>query len=185
MADSTPAVRIEPWAEGDFPLLQAANAPELMQHLGGPESDEKLAERHRRYVALTADRTGGGRMYRVVLTDGGEAVGSIGFWESTWQGEKVYETGWSVLPGFQGRGVATAATRAVVAEARAAARHRYLHAFPSVGNAPSNSVCRRAGFSLLGECEFEYPPGRPMRGNNWRIDLLVLPSDHPNPSGPS
>ncbi|MFD7443789.1 GNAT family N-acetyltransferase [Streptomyces sp. NPDC059909] len=170
-ADTTAVVRIEPWSEGDFALLQAANAPELMEHLGGPETDEKLAERHKRYVALSADRTGAGCMYRVELNDGGEAVGSIGFWETTWQGEQAYETGWSILPGFQGRGIATAATLAVVAEARAAGKHRWLLAFPSVNNAPSNGVCRKAGFSLLGECDFEYPPGRPMRGNHWRLDL--------------
>ncbi|MGW2562859.1 GNAT family N-acetyltransferase [Streptomyces sp. NPDC001514] len=173
-ADATAVVRIEPWSEGDFALLQAANAPELMEHLGGPETDEKLAERHKRYVTLSADRTGAGRMYRVVLADGGEAVGTIGFWETTWQGQQAYETGWSILPGFQGRGIATAATLAVVAEARAAGKHRYLLAFPSIDNAPSNGVCRKAGFSLLGECEFEYPPGRPMRGNQWRLDLQSL-----------
>ncbi|WP_351234562.1 GNAT family N-acetyltransferase [Streptomyces sp. NPDC002133] len=169
--DATAVVRIEPWSEGDFDLLRAANTPELMRHLGGPEPDEKLAERHRRYVASSANRPGAGRMYRVVLTDGGEAVGTIGFWESAWQGEPAYETGWSVLPGFQGRGIATAATLAVVAEARAAGKHRYLLAFPSVDNAPSNGVCRKAGFSLVGECEVEYPPGRPMRSNHWRLDL--------------
>ncbi|GGT31047.1 hypothetical protein GCM10014713_25560 [Streptomyces purpureus] len=62
-------VWIEPWSdsERDFALLQAVNAPELTGHLGGPESDEQLVGRHRRYVKLSADRTGAGRMYRVVL----------------------------------------------------------------------------------------------------------------------
>ncbi|MEU2428580.1 GNAT family N-acetyltransferase [Streptomyces sp. NPDC007861] len=173
MDDETSAVRIEPWSDEDFALLQAANAPELMAHLGGPETDEKLAERHKRYVAISSGLPGAGRMYRVELADGGRPVGSVGFWESTWQGEQVYETGWTVLPGFQGRGIATAATRAIVEEARAAGRHRYLHAFPSVDNAASNGVCRKAGFSLVGECDFEYPPGNPIRGNNWRLDLLA------------
>ncbi|MEV1053641.1 GNAT family N-acetyltransferase [Streptomyces sp. NPDC049887] len=171
MDDTTSVVRIEPWSEGDFELLRALNAPELTEHLGGPEPEGRLAERHRRYVALSAGRSGAGRMYRVVLTAGGEPVGSIGFWERTWRGGEVYETGWSVLPGFQGRGIATAATPAVAAEARAAHRHRRLHAFPSVDNAPSNAVCRKAGFSLIGECDFEYPPGTPLRCNDWCLDL--------------
>ncbi|WP_328725933.1 GNAT family N-acetyltransferase [Streptomyces sp. NBC_00259] len=172
MDDTTRVVRIEPWTDDDFELLRAINAPESMVHLGGPESDAKLAERHKRYVALSADGTGAGRMYRVVLTDGSdEAAGSIGFWEKTWRGVQVYETGWSILPGFQGRGVATAATLAVIEEARAAHRHRHLHAFPSVDNVPSNAVCRKAGFTLLGECDFEYPPGTPLRSNDWRFDL--------------
>ncbi|MEU2259342.1 GNAT family N-acetyltransferase [Streptomyces sp. NPDC019645] len=171
MDDATPVVRIEPWSDDDFELLRALNAPELTAHLGGPEPEAKLTERHRRYVALSADRSGAGRMYRVVLTDGGEPVGSIGFWERSWRGGRVWETGWSVLPGFQGRGIATAATLAVVEEARAASEHRHLHAFPSVDNLPSNAVCRKAGFSLLGECDFEYPPGTPLRSNDWRLDL--------------
>ncbi|MGW7365076.1 GNAT family N-acetyltransferase [Streptomyces sp. NPDC054841] len=171
MRNRASVVRIEPWSEGDFALLQAANAPELMEHLGGPEPDEKLAERHRRYVTLSAERTGAGCMYRVVLADAGVAVGTIGFWEKTWRGEQVYETGWTILPGFQGRGLASAATSAVAEAARAAHKHRYLHAFPSVDNAPSNAVCRKAGFSLLGECDFEYPPGTPLRSNDWCLDL--------------
>ncbi|WP_446042255.1 GNAT family N-acetyltransferase [Streptomyces sp. SID1121] len=170
-----PPVRIEPWSEDDLGLLRAANAPELMHHLGGPETEEALVKRHARYVALSADRTDKGRMFRVVLSSSGEAVGTIGFWEQTWQGEQVYEAGWAVLPAFQGRGLAVAATRAVVEAARAAKRHRYLHAFPSVGNPPSNGVCRKAGFLLQGECDFEYPVGHPMRCNNWRLDLEAAP----------
>ncbi|MFF0561017.1 GNAT family N-acetyltransferase [Streptomyces sp. NPDC004266] len=165
------AVRLEAWSEGDAGLLRALNAPELTDHLGGPETEEQLVRRHRRYVRLSADGTGAGRMFRIVLLPEEVAVGSIGFWARTWDGEPVYETGWAVLPGFQGRGVATAATRAVVAEARAAGLHRHLHAFPSGDNVASNAVCRKAGFELLGERDFEYPPGRPMRCNDWRFDL--------------
>ncbi|MEU9009661.1 GNAT family N-acetyltransferase [Streptomyces sp. NPDC048479] len=165
-------VRIEPWSEGDFDLLRAANAPELMGHLGGPETEEQLIKRHQRYVDLSADRTGKGRMFRIVLARSEEVVGTVGFWEQTWDGGQVYETGWSVLPGFQGRGIATAGTLAVVAMARAEHKHRHLHAFPSVANGPSNAVCRKAGFELVGECDFEYPPGQILRSNDWRISLM-------------
>jgi len=171
MEIKAPVVRIEPWSEDDFDLLRAANAPELMDHLGGPETEEQLITRHQRYADLSADDTGRGRMFRVVLLSTGEAVGTVGFWEQTWNGEKVYETGWSVLPSFQGRGIATAATRAVVDAARAARKHRHLHAFPSVANGPSNAVCAKAGFELVGECDFEYPPGQVLRSNDWRLDL--------------
>ncbi|MCX4818566.1 GNAT family N-acetyltransferase [Streptomyces sp. NBC_01142] len=165
------AVRIEPWSADDFDLLRASNAPELMDHLGGPETEEQLIKRHQRYVDLSADRTGRGRMFRIVLLADGEAAGTVGFWAKTWNGEEVYETGWSVLPRFQGRGVATAGTRAVIEQARAERRHRYLHAFPDPENGPSNAVCRKAGFELRGECDFEYPPGNLVRSNDWRLDL--------------
>jgi RimJ/RimL family protein N-acetyltransferase len=171
MDTSTPAIRIEAWSEDDFDLLRASNDPELMAHLGGPETEEQLITRHQRYVDLSADRTGRGRMFRIVCGPDGQAAGTVGFWEHTWHGRQVYETGWSVLPGFQGRGIATAGTLAVVEAARAARKHRFLHAFPSVDNGPSNAVCRKAGFTLVGECDFEYPPGRPLRSHDWCIDL--------------
>ncbi|RDG35582.1 GNAT family N-acetyltransferase [Streptomyces corynorhini] len=171
MESTTTHVRLEPWSESDLALLRAVNAPELMSHLGGPETEEQLLKRHKRYVALSADRKGKGRMFRIVLPPGGEAVGTIGFWEQTWQGQRVYETGWTVLAAYQGRGIAATAAAAVVDRARAEGRHRYLHAFPSVDNPPSNRLCRRAGFSLRDECDLEYPPGRPMRCNDWRLDL--------------
>lgn len=31
-----------------------------------------------------------------------EAVGWVGYWESEWRGETVWECGWSVLPEAQG-----------------------------------------------------------------------------------
>ncbi|MEU6002533.1 GNAT family N-acetyltransferase [Streptomyces sp. NPDC047197] len=155
------------WAEGDFELLVACNSAEMTAHLGGPETDEQLVSRHRRYLALEER----GQMFRIVLD--GAAVGVIGYWETNWQGEPAWETGWGVLPGFQGRGVAAAAARLVVEEARAAGRHRQLHAFPSADHAASNGVCRKAGFTLGGEHDFEYPKGRWMRCNDWSVDLSV------------
>jgi len=159
-------VRLVPWGEDDFWLLRRANSPEMTEHLGGPESEEKLADRHRRYVELRV-----GRMYRVVLAEGEETAGSIGFWEREWRGGTVWETGWAVLPEFQGRGLAARAARAVVEEARAAGRHRWLHAFPKVTHSASGKVCERAGFTLLGPVDFEYPKGHWITCHDWRIEL--------------
>jgi RimJ/RimL family protein N-acetyltransferase len=163
-------VRLEPWGEGDLWLLRRLNSPEMTAYLGGPESEEKVAARHRRYLAVDA-----GRMYRVVSARGGETVGSVGFWEREWREGVVWETGWGVLPEFQGRGLAVAAARAVVSAPPEAGEHRYLHAFPKADNAPSNSVCRRAGFTLLGPVDLEYPKGHPIKSNDWRVDLRATP----------
>ncbi|BBA95773.1 hypothetical protein RVR_773 [Actinacidiphila reveromycinica] len=178
------AVRLREWAEGDLWVLERMNTPEMTTHLGGPETEEQVRARHARYLPPDAD---GGRMYVVVadlaphagahtgadLDPGadGRVVGSIGFWGRVWQEEPVFETGWGVLPEFQGRGVAVAAARAVVERAAAVGTRRHLHAYPSIDHRASNAVCRRAGFTLLGEVAFEYPKGRPMRCNDWRIDL--------------
>ncbi|MFE3610371.1 GNAT family N-acetyltransferase [Streptomyces goshikiensis] len=162
-------VRLEPWAEDDFWLLPRKNEPAMTEHLGGPETDAKLHERHRRYLAMSAREPAAGRMFRVVAE--GEIVGSIGFWERVWQGEEVYETGWGILPEFQGRGLAARAARALVAHASTHGTRRHLHAFPSVDHAASNGVCRAAGFVLLGEARFEYPPGHWHTSNDWRAVL--------------
>ncbi|MFC6015191.1 GNAT family N-acetyltransferase [Plantactinospora solaniradicis] len=164
-------VRIEPWSEDDLDLLRRINTPEMKLHLGGPETDEQVLARHERYVRF-AD-SGQGCMFRVLALPEAVPVGSIGYWIRLWHDEKVFEMGWSILPTYQGRGLATAALAAVVDVARARRTHRYAHAFPSVDNPASNAVCRKAGFQLLGETEFEFPPGRPMRSNDWRLDLTA------------
>ena len=52
--------------------------------------------------------------------------------------------------------------------------HRFVHAFPSVENLASNAICRKAGFTLLEEADFEYPKGRWMRCYDWAFDLHDL-----------
>jgi len=159
-------VRIEPWGAGDRSLLeQTLSDPAMTQHVGGPESSEKIAERQARYEQPSSGQ------FKIVLEPTGEGVGWVGFWERTWQGEEVYEIGWSVLTAFQGRGIAARATAQALEAARSDGKHRFVHAFPSVDNAPSNAICRKAGFTLLGEHDFEYPPGHPLRSNDWRFDL--------------
>jgi len=163
------SVRLEPWSEDDLPLLRRLlGDPAMTEHLGGPESEAKLVERQARYV--TAREPGREQMFKIV-DESGEATGSVGYWEKEWRESTVYETGWSVLPEHQGRGHASAATRLVIDEARAQRRRRYLHAFPSVDNAPSNAICRKLGFELLEACEFEFPKGHFMTCNDWRLDL--------------
>ncbi|MFF0585809.1 GNAT family N-acetyltransferase [Streptomyces sp. NPDC003781] len=112
-------VCLVPRAEGDLWLLRRTNGPEATAHLGGPESEDQLLTRHRRYV----------------------------------------------------RGLALRAARAVSEAARAAGSHRYLHAFPGVDHVASDAVCRGAGFTPLGQVDFEYPKGHWIRSNDWRVGL--------------
>lgn len=162
------AVRLVPWGEGDLALLeQLVGDPAMMEHLGGPESPEKIAERQVRYELADS------RMFKIVDEATGQGVGSVGYWERAWRGEQVYEVGWSVIPSAQGRGIARTATAQAIAAAAAERRHRFVHAFPAVDNAPSNAICRSLGFTLLGEGDFEYPPGNAMRCNDWRLELAA------------
>jgi RimJ/RimL family protein N-acetyltransferase len=164
------AVRIEPWDKGDLPLLKLLlGDPAMTRHLGGPESDEKLARRQTLFEHLA--ESGEGRMFKIIHEATGEAVGSVGYWDSTWHDQPIYEIGWSVLPAFQGQGIASAATAQAIVMTRADGKHRFLHAFPSIDNPPSNAVCRKTGFMLIEECDFEYPKGHAIRCNDWRLDL--------------
>lgn len=91
----------------------------MMEHLGAPEDDERLVARHRRYV----DAAAGSSSFVFVIRAGGhrEVAGQVVFWETTWRDEPIYEMGWSVLPEYQGRGIASAAVALAVAAAAAAA----------------------------------------------------------------
>ena len=163
-------VALRTWSASDHALLKRLMGdPQMTDHLGGPETPEKIRERHERYTAI--GNSGTGEMFVIAVGPGGDGAGSVGYWEKDWQGETVWETGWSVLPEFQGHGIATRATALVVARAMAAGKHRSIHAFPSVDNGPSNAVCRKVGFKLLGEFEFEYPKGNQLRCNDWFLDL--------------
>src|SRR5947208_12242114 len=94
------------------------------------------------------------------------------YWPRTWRDVPVFEIGWSVLPAFQGRGIARAAAAQAIAKARAERGYRFLNAFPSVGHEASNAICRRLGFTLVEECDFEYPTGSVMRSNDRQLDLF-------------
>jgi Acetyltransferase (GNAT) family len=169
--------RLVAWSEGDLALLRRTNAPEMTEH--------KLLDRHRRYLTITT-----GAVFRIEVD--GAVAGSIAFWEREWDGSHGVRDRLGRAPGFQGRGVAAAAARAVVivartnatapvpvappgrgelgTPARAGSRHSRLHAFP-VDHPASNAVCRNAGFTLVGECDVEYPKGHPMRCHDRRLDL--------------
>jgi len=164
-------VVLQPWSDDDLPLLERLlGDPGMMAHLGGPESPEQILQRHQRYLRLP--ETGTDHMFKIVWGPKSEAVGSIGYWEKAWQGKLLYEMGWSVLPAYQGRGIATKAAEAVITRARLEHKHQFIDAFPSVSNAPSNAICRKLGFSLIEECQVEYPPGNFMTVNDWRFDLF-------------
>jgi len=60
-----------------------------------------------------------------------------------------------IFPEYQGRGLASAALAMLVGRLRRDHARRFLHAFPSISNGPSNALCKKLGFVNLGECEFE------------------------------
>lgn len=141
----------------------------MMRHLGGPEAADKIAERQSRYARQGSDQ------FKVVDAISGEGVGWVGAWDRERLGDRVYEVGWSVIPSFQGRGIARAATEQLLGLVAPRRKHRYAHAYPSVANAASNAVCRAVGFEYLGQHEVEFPKGSFFACNDWRFDLSTVP----------
>lgn len=158
-------VWIEPWTADDRELLDALlGDPVMTEHLGGPESPQKLDARQARYEADP-------RQHRIRLEGVAGGVGFVGYWDKDWRGAGVWEVGWGVRPEYQGRGLATKAMRLLLDVMRIDGSRGLVHAFPSVDNEASNALCRKLGFQLLDAVDFEYPPGHPLRCNDWRLEL--------------
>jgi RimJ/RimL family protein N-acetyltransferase len=161
-------VELAPYTDAHLELSLALETdPVVMKELGGPNTRERVERAHARRV--------GDPWYLTIVADpGGPAVGTIGIWETEHDGETLFETGWMVLPGHQGRGLASAALRALIARVSADGGFDAMHAFPPVTNAPSNALCRKFGFELRGTHEFVYAD-RPLRCNHW-VRVVSVPA---------
>jgi len=161
-------MRLEMMTPADVEIrVRAETDPAMMTELGGPRPRADIERAHAKSMQLAAE----GKAWPLkVIVDGADA-GSVLVWESSHEGETINEIGWLTLPEFQGRGIATAAVREVLARARAERKFGRIHAFPSVTNIASNKVCERNGFANVGECEIEFG-GKVFRSNHWRIELF-------------
>lgn len=145
--------------------------PVMMAELGGPLPREGIEEKVARDVRSAAADEAWIKM--IVPGDAApEAVaGTVVLWshddEDT--GEPVSETGWMVLPEFQGRGIAKQAVRMLLELARDDGRWGLVHAYPATTNGPSNGICRSLGFRLAGERDVTFA-GRVLRSNHWVIN---------------
>ena len=167
-------VELHPWSAGDLDLLRRANTHELMDQLGGVESDEQVIARHERYLRLW--REGTGFQFRIAIPGHPEGVGIVGYWHRDEGGERVLEAGWSVEEEYRGRGIAPAAVAAMLDIARAAGESLPVHGYPRVDNPASNAVCRKAGFTLVREVDFEVTPGNTLHTNDWVVELASVPA---------
>jgi RimJ/RimL family protein N-acetyltransferase len=143
-----------------------------MIHLNGPESMEKIQKRHKLFLEMSTDQHAG-CMFTILADSENSPAGTVGYWESEWKGQKGWEMGWFILPEFQGRGIASAATRLVIDLLTKLQGHKLIFAFPSVDNQPSNAICRKLGFRLKEDANYEYPPGggRMLHVNIWTLPL--------------
>jgi RimJ/RimL family protein N-acetyltransferase len=162
-------MELVPYTDEHLALTTALESdPEMMRELGGPADPDDILRAHRRRVESVAS---GEWWFVIVPEPPGPPAGTIGIWESTLLKEQpMHEIGWMVLPEFQGRGIASEALRTILQRARADPHYKRIHAFPGVTNAPSNALCRRAGFTRVEECEVRFRD-RPLRVNHWELHL--------------
>ncbi|MBI3547808.1 MAG: GNAT family N-acetyltransferase [Elusimicrobia bacterium] len=163
-------MELRDYSDADAWLARAMESdPEVMKHLGGPTPPDKIENAHARRLRCTQEGSIWNFAIHPAPTTG--AVGTIGIWESEWRGEKISEMGWMLLPAFHGRGYATEAGRLILERAREQKRWRVVHAFPAASNGPSNAICRKLGFTFIGEAEIGYN-GPPQRSCDWKIELF-------------
>jgi RimJ/RimL family protein N-acetyltransferase len=155
-------MELQAYTDADLALTEALETdPDVMRELGGPIERDKLPEIHR-------GRLGDPWWFKIVEEPGGPAVGTIDVWETRHGDASLHETGWMVLPAHQGRGVASAALALLIERVKGEPGIPSLHAFPPLGNAPSNALCRKFGFTLRAETDFVYS-GRTLRCNHWSL----------------
>jgi RimJ/RimL family protein N-acetyltransferase len=161
-------VELLPYADEHLALTEALECdPEMMRELGGPVDPADIPEVHRKRVETVAR----GESWFVIVPEPSSApAGEIGIWDSRFRDTPVHEIGWMVLPEFQGRGIASEALDLILERARAEPRFTRIHAFPGVTNAPSNALCRRAGFTHTEECDVRFRD-RPLRVNHWELPV--------------
>ena len=160
-------LELKPWTEDAYELLKLANSPGMTEHLGGPESPEKLLDRQQRYLRYSAEGTYAW-VFQLVID--GVPVGSVNYWED----EDFYEMGWAISPQFHGLGYATAGVLAALQHAKANGTRPRVRAVPRVTNLGSNGVARKAGFALVDTRPMEYPAGVFELSNVWEFNLSRL-----------
>jgi len=163
-------VRLREVEPGDLDVyIRMRCDPVMTAELGGPLPREGMEAKVAKDVADTAS---GLVHVLMILPDDAEVgtvAGTVALWSHPEGPETISEVGWMVLPEFQGRGLATAAVRVLLERAREEDRWGLVHAFPGVTNGPSNGICRRIGFTFVGEQDVVFAD-RTLRANHWQID---------------
>ena len=170
------SVRLLPYEDRDLDLTIALETdPVVMKELGGPATETELAAVHARRLQ---SRARGGVWFVIAIPGPGSGsapddlrrVGQTGVFKSNLDGERIDEVGWSLLPDLHGRGIGSRALSLLIGQLRGEGTRDELHALPGVANAPSNALCEKLGFELLGQRAVNHR-GSELRCNHWRLAL--------------
>ena len=147
-------MRLQPYTADGQALTESLECdPVVMARLGGPLKPAEIPAVHKRRLDANAE---GGLWLKIIPEGSSEPVGTLGVWLTEWQGAEIVEAGWMLLPQFHGRGLGGEALGILLERLRADPRFDSVDAFPGADNLPSNALCRKFGFALLGSTA--YPP---------------------------
>ena len=128
-----------------------------------------MIARHERYLRL--QREGTAHQFRIAIPGIQRASASSGTGSASTT-RTALEAGWSVEEEYRGRGIAPAAVIAMLEWARANGDTLPRARLPAGRQPASNAVCRKAGFTLRGEEDFEVTPGNVLHTNDWVVELV-------------
>ena len=163
----TERLRLRRWRDGDRDALAALNTdPEVMEFFPAPltrqESDEMMDR-----LAESFDSRGFG-LWAVEVTATTTFVGWSGLWPATFAAPftPAVEVGWRLCRAGWGRGYATEAARASMADGFARLDLGEIVSFTTVSNRRSRRVMEKLGMTHDPRDDFEHPvlpEGHPLR----------------------
>lgn len=148
-------------ADGDFEeWLAHMNTPEVLAYLGGPQSEEKVAESFARIRQAHAE--GRPAFHMIALKDGGALIGRAGI--ATIDAPDAPEmlrgqlqVGWTLRADCWGQGYAVEAARAALAHAFGHHDAPVVYGQTSERNRPSWRVMERLGMQRMAQFDYVDP----------------------------
>ncbi len=137
--------------EEDFPDYEILAADiEVMRYLGGKTQNRVEAWRHMGYLVGHWVLRGYG-YWAAEEKETGKFIGRIGF--SNPAGWPGFELGWTIAPGYQGRGFASEGARRLLKYAFEDLDKPHVISLIHPDNTPSRKVAEKLGETLEGETE--------------------------------
>ncbi|MDE2143563.1 MAG: GNAT family N-acetyltransferase [Elusimicrobia bacterium] len=162
-------MRLEDFSLNDFELVESLlSDPAGMADLGGPLTRDEVAKAMKNFV--DAVETEEGWIHKIMPGESSDPAGLVFLWDRPWGDGAISEVSVQILPKYQGRGLAKAAAKAVLARALAEGRCKSVHSFPPAVSARAQALCASLGFRKLERCELPFG-GKPVRRVHWRLDL--------------
>ena len=153
----TKRLTLRAWRDDDVENYAALHAdPHVAYWLGGRLSPEEAEERLRTMRAGLEERGWG--MWAVERTEDGSWLGTVGL-DPVREDLPVHpaiEASWRMAPSYWGRGYATEAMRAVLADAVARGETEIV-SFTAATNTRSQAVMTRLGFKRDASSDFDHP----------------------------